>query len=174
MLGAVLGARVAPAALTAFRARSAELAVRSTLLARTQAEIAAGATLVDSVPQLREEMLAMAPHIVAGAGEAEAAEGLAARLGMFAENHHAKLLQATAIPDSVRAGRLRRVTVRMTMEGDTRGVIGVLRGIERDSVVLSVDEAAVSTMDPFTLGGGPEALRADITVHGWFLEREQR
>lgn len=146
--------------------------VRMALLERTRAEVRSASALEDSAAVIRQQLLRLAPKLLAGGTGAEAVADLANRLTLVAERHQVRLEQTDAVADSVQGGNLRRVTVHSEFEGDTRGTLGVLGDLVTAPVVLVIDRVRMIAPDPGSAGTVPERLRTELTVHGWYLDRE--
>jgi hypothetical protein len=165
----VLLLRVLPWTVRRAIAAEAELRERAALLARARAALAEAPVLRDSAAGLAEALVGLAPQLLSGSSAAEAAADLSGRINLAAARHAAKLERVDQLPDSGRAGRLRRVRLRATLESDIRGVVGVLRAVERGEAALAVNELRIVAVDPNSRDRTPEVLRLELTVAGWFL-----
>jgi hypothetical protein len=168
VVGAVLLLRVLPWGVRRALSAERELAASWALLTRTRAELADEEPLTDSVARVTQAVVALAPRILSGGTAADAAADLSGRVSLAATRHHAKLERTDALADSVRASRLARVAVRATIETDVRGLSEFLQAVAQDPAVLSADELHVVANDPAS-GDGPEVLRVEVTVRGWYL-----
>ncbi len=169
-----LGLRGVPAAVREIQARRSELAAKRALLARIRAEIREGATLTDSVPALERQVVALAPKILTGQREAEALTDLTGRVSTAASAHKVKLVRTVPVPDSARAGHLRRVAVRASLEGDTEGTLGTVGQLARGSAVLSISDVVIAAGDPGPPPTAPEVLQSELVLRGWYVERPSR
>ncbi len=133
------------------------------------ADLADAGVLRDSAVQLGQALVSLAPRILSGNSAAEAVADLSARVNMAVSGHQAKLERVDPLPDSLRAGRLRRVALRAAFECDVRGLAGVLEGLEFGKVALSLRELRVTAVDAGSADKAPEVLRVEMTVAGWFL-----
>jgi hypothetical protein len=168
---AALVLRVIPWGVRSVAGQHERLTVQSELLARAQDDIRGAATLVDSGAVLEGRVRGLAPKILSGASEAEAVADLAAKLGASATRHRVKVKRTDLLRDPTRAGQLRAVRLRASLEGDSRGTVELLRSLTRDDVVLTLPELRVAAIDPHSTEQRPEILRTEVTVRGWFLER---
>lgn len=170
VLGAVLLLRVLPWAVRGTLGAATGLRERETLLVRARADLADAAMLRDSAAQLGQALVGLAPKILSGSSAADARADLSSRVNMAASGHQAKLERVDLLPDSLRAGRLRRVALRAAFECDVRGLAGVLEALEFGKVALSLRELRVTAADAAPADKMPEVLRVEMTVAGWFLE----
>jgi hypothetical protein len=169
---AVFFLRVAPWAYGEIRDLRQRFETKTELLARTRADIRSAAQLVDSGTALKKGILALAPKILAGAGESEALADLAGRLALIAERHRVRLDRTERLPDSTRAGRLRRVALRAHIESDSRGTLEMLAAVGRGPTVLALRDLRIMAIDPDSPDRVAELLRTELTVEGWFLQRD--
>lgn len=168
-----LGLRAVPAGMGRVRESRAALAERVTLLERTRAELRSDSSLTDTVAVLRRRVLALAPKILAGGTSAEAANDLAGRLNLVVTRSNGRLLRADPLPDSAAAGLLGRVTLAASFEGDVRGVATALSQLGTADPVLTLASLRVLAANQREPGNGPEILRAELTVRGWYLRARE-
>jgi hypothetical protein len=169
VLGAVLLLRVLPWTVRSALAAEAGLRQRAALLARARADLGDASTLRDSAFQLSQALVGLAPKILSGNSGAEAIADLSGRVNLAASGHQAKVERVDPVPDSAAAGRLRRATLRVVLECDVRGLVGVLQALEFGKAALAVRELRVTTVDLGSADKNPEVLRVELTVAGWFL-----
>ncbi len=141
---------------------------------RTQADIRSVKELEDSAAVLRGKFIALAPKLLTGGTSSEALADLAGRLVVIAERHRVRLERTDPVTDSVRGGQLSRVTVRGAIEGDTRGTFGFLSGLAAEPAVLTLDQVRMVAPEPGALATAPEVLRTELTIYGWYLNRERK
>ena len=168
--GAVLLLRVLPWSVRRVFGAEAGLRERATLLARARADLADASVLRDSAAELGQALVGLGPKILSGSSVADAVADLSARVNMAVSGHQAKLERVDPLPDSLRAGRLRRVALRAAFECDVRGLAGVLEALEFGKLALSLRELRVTAVDAAPADKTPEVLRVDMTVAGWYLE----
>ena len=168
--GAVLGLRVLPWAVRRVSAAHAVLRERATLLARTRDEMASLPKLRDSATVLSQALLALAPQVLSGSTPAEAGADLSGRMNLAASCAPAKVARLDPLPDSSGVGRLGRVRVHAALETDVRGLIALIRAIDGGDEVLKLDELHVESPEPGTVQRGPEILKVEITVSGWYIK----
>jgi hypothetical protein len=167
--GAVLGLRVLPWAVRRGTEAHAVLLERATLLLRTREEMASLPQLRDSAAVLSQALVALAPQVLSGSTPAEAGADLSGRMNLAASRAPAKVERLDPLPDSSSDGRLGRVRVHATLETDVRGLIALIRAIDVGDEVLKLDELRVEAPEPGTVQRGPEILKVEITVSGWYI-----
>lgn len=170
---AVLCLRVLPELGRGGMERWGKLETASLLLARTESELAAASALEDSAKVVRASLTRLAPKLLAGRTEADAAADLAARIGHVCTQHGVRLERTAALPDSARAGWIERVTVSAQMEGDMKGVAGLLAGLAAGSPVV-VTQGIRLVASPEATARGPERLRLELVTRGWYLAQAAR
>jgi hypothetical protein len=167
--GAVLGLRVLPWAVRRVTEAHTVLRERATLLARTSQEMASLPRLRDSAAVLSQALVALAPQVLSGSTPAEAGADLSGRMNLAASRAPAKLERLDPLPDSSGEERLGRVRVHAALETDVRGLIALIRAIDGGDEVLKLDELHVEAPDPGAVQRGPEILKVEITVSGWYI-----
>ncbi len=167
--GAVLGLRALPWTVRRVTAAHALLRERATLLARTGEEMATLPQLRDSAAALSQALVALAPQVLSGSTPAEAGADLSGRMNLAASRAPAKVERLDPLPDSSGNGRLGRVRVHAAVETDVRGLIALIRAIDTGDEVLKLDELRVEAPEPGTMPRGPEILKVEITVSGWYI-----
>ena len=166
---AVLGLRVLPLAVRRVADAHAMLRERATLLARTREEMADLPRLRDSAAALSRALLALAPQILSGSSSAEAGADLSGRMNLAASRAPAKVERLDPLPDSSGEGRLGRVRVHAALETDVRGLVALIRALDAGDDVLKLDELRVEALEPGMVQRGPEILKVEITVSGWYI-----
>jgi len=169
-VGAVMLLRVLPWTVRSALAAEAMLRERAVLLERARANLAGASGLRDSAAALGVALVGLAPKILSGGTASEATADLSGRVNLAVSGHQAKLERADPVPDSTRAGRLRRATVRAAFECDVRGLAGVLQALELGKAPLAVRELHVVAVDPGSPDRNPEVLRVELVVAGWYLQ----
>lgn len=167
---AILVLRILPWAMRSTLGAEARLYQEAALLARARADFAATALLHDSTALVAQALVGLAPKLLNGSVASEAVADLSGRVALAASRHTAKLDRIEQVPDSVRAGRLRRVVIRAALECDVQGLLAVVRALEFGSAALAVQELRVTAIDPTSGDRAPEVLRVEATVGGWFVE----
>jgi hypothetical protein len=167
--GAVLGLRVLPWGMRRVTASHAVLRERATLLARTREEMASLPKLRDSAAVLSQALVALAPQVLSGSTPAEAGADLSGRMNLAASRAPAKVERLDPLPDSSGDGRLGRVRVHAALETDVRGLVALIRAIDAGDEVLKLDELRIEAPEPGTMQRGPEILKVEITVSGWYI-----
>jgi hypothetical protein len=166
--------RVLPFATRSYRELGDEVAARRAVLTRMRDAIDAAEALGDSSEAVRQAYLALAPKVLGGESEAAATASLTGHLAAIADRSLTTLEGAEPRPDSLRDGGVRRITMRASFEGDTRGIAAALRAIDTDPVALATGAVRIVAPDPGSGDGAPEVLKGEIEVSGWFLERRAR
>jgi hypothetical protein len=177
----VIGGAVVAAALLALRAvpwgvrelesRRDALAAKRGLLVRVTSDLRDAEWLADSAPQVERQVVALAPRVLSGAREAEAVADLVGQVSRVASEHKLKLVRTVPVPDRERAGPLRRAALRASLEGDTRGTLGMLAALAAGTPVLTVREIRITASDPRSPPPGPEVLQSDLVVRAWYVQR---
>ena len=171
VLGATLALRVVPSGVRAVLSGERAVDQRAALLAHARAELADVGGLSARAAALTRALSNLAPELLAGETPAEATADLVERLTLIAARHNARLERTDQVPDSASGGRLRRIRVRIELAGDIAGMTGVLRTLAGGDAAVSVEALRIVAPDPGTGAGAPEALRAELTVAGWYLGR---
>ena len=169
-MGAVLVLRIVPTTVQRATRAHAMLRERAALLARTREEMASLPKLRDSAAVLSRALIALAPHLLSGDTEAEAGADLSGRVNLAASRAPAKLERLDALPDSSGSERLGRVRVVAALETDVRGLVALLRSIDASEEVLRLEELRVQAPDPGMTARGPEILKVEVTVSGWYVK----
>lgn len=172
ILGAVIALRVLPPVWQRVTAAEARLAALRMSVERGRADLSAFKALEDSTTQLVETVRSLAPWLVAGRSSSEAAAALAGHLSHVAVTQRTRLERSDLVADSARAGDLRRVTLDATLEGDIRGLTGTLGALASLAPVTEVTRLWVTAPDPGQATAGPELLRIELRIRGWYLGPE--
>jgi hypothetical protein len=154
---------------TALSARE-RLEARASLLARAEEDLRMIPVLEDSARALRSRLAELAPKILTGGREAEARADLTERLSVAAEAQRVRVARTDAVPDTVHAGQLRRVSIQAELEGDSAGMLGLLSALSRGPALLRVAELRVLAVNPTSPETAPEVLQTELTLRGWYLE----
>jgi hypothetical protein len=171
----VIVLRVIPLGVESTRAAHALLSERAVLLARTRDELAALPKLRDSAAILTQALVALAPQVLSGSTPAEAGADLSGRMNLAASRAPARVDRLDPVPDSSGTGRLGRARVRVAFETDVRGLVAFLRAIDAADEVLTLDELHIEAPEPGAPDRGPELLKVEVTISGWYIRaRETR
>jgi hypothetical protein len=166
---AVLFLRVVPASLRAVGEWRDRVAARRELLTRVRAQIQDAAGLGDSAQAMERAIAALGDRVLSGRREADAAADLASRLNVAGARERVRVARSAGIPDTAKAGRLRRVTLQASLEGDTRGTLGVLERLEDEPGAITVGEARFTALDPTSAGTIPEIIASEVVIRGWYV-----
>jgi len=169
VLGSVLLLRVVPGGVRWMLASERELGQRAELLGHARAELAQAGALSDSAARITRALAGLAPKLLVGSTRAEAGADFAGRLSLLAARHQVKLERVDQLADSAAAGRLRRIAVRVTLESDIRGIFGLLQALASGDAPLSVEALRIVAPDPGGTGAGPETLKGELSLTGWYL-----
>jgi type II secretion system (T2SS) protein M len=169
VLAAVVLLRVLPATLRNVSDARALLRERAALLARSRDETGSLLKLRDSATVLSQALVALAPYLLSGSIEAEAAADIAGRVNIIASRAPAKVERLDPIRDSSSVGRLARVRLHAALETDVRGLVAVLKAIDSGDEVLLLEELHVEAPQAGSVERGPEILKVEVTVSGWYI-----
>ena len=167
---AVMALRVLPAGVRHALAARGILRERAALLGGTRAEMTMLPELRDSAAVLSQALVALASQVLSGSTAAEAAADLSGRLNLAAARAPARVERISPLPDSSSAGRLGRVRVQIVLETDVRGLVAVLRSIGVGEEVLKLEVLRVEAPQPTPAIRGPEILKVELTVSGWYIK----
>ncbi len=167
---AVLSLRAVPWGVRRAAGSYVELRERAGLLARTREEMTSLPTLRDSAAMLSQALVALAPQLLSGSTAAEAGSDLSGRMNLAAARAPARVERLDPMPDSTSNGRLGRVRVRASLETDVRGLVALICAIDAGDEVLRLEELHVEASDPAAVNRGPEILKVEVTVSGWYVK----
>ena len=171
VLGFAVAARTLPpafASLTALRERAT--AARS-LAAQSRGLVDAEPALRDSLRVALAEVVGLAPLLLDGGTRAEAAASLSGWLSATSAQLRFRVRRVESLPDSS-AGPIASVRLRANIEGDIACLGGLLRLVERGSLLLTVVEIGVTALDPASPSSAPEILRVEVVIGGLYLQRD--
>jgi hypothetical protein len=171
ILAAFLLLRLIPQAWAIGRRNWEDFRGRAELLARAQKRVEGARSLEDSSLAAKRRLLALAPALVDGNDDAEALTTLSAELAGIAMKKQLRMLRTSSIADSARAGQLRRLSVQLAVEGDSRGILDFLAAISRTPEVLVPVDLRIVASDPWAAGAAAEVLQTELTLQAWYLER---
>jgi len=169
---AVLGLRLVPARARSMRGLGEQLEVQRRLVAETEAAVTELPALEDSARSLKQKVGLLGEKILTGQTEAEAVADLQGRLGLLAARNQVGLTGVAGIPDSLRAGSLRRVTAVVTLETDTEGLAGLLADLMASRVTMVPERVQISVTNPAGLTDS-EVLRVELTLSSWYLPQRR-
>jgi hypothetical protein len=150
-----------------------ELLARAELLARMQLDLQSEATLEDSGESVRRRLAELAPALLAAKTGSDAAADLSARVTASAERHGVRTTRKDPVVDSAARAGLGQVGLRVSLESDTKGLLGFLNDLRREPSVLVIDDLEITSDDPFVSPDRPELLRSELTVRGWYLSGKE-
>jgi hypothetical protein len=169
--GVVLLGTVLAGSVPSLRARMQQAQERT----RTRVETARGASAAlagasatrDSLRLALTEFVALAPKLVGGHTQSEAAATLISLINGVASRAALRVRRAESLADSG-TGPIRPVRVRADLEGDIAGITQFLRDMEGRTPVLTIPSIAMTALEP-SGPGGTETLRLEVTIGGWFV-----
>jgi len=167
---AVLLLRVLPSLIRHAGGAYTQLHERAALLARTREEMASLPTLRDSAATLSQALVRLAPQLLSGSTAAEAGSDLSGRMNLAAARAPARVERLDPVSDSAGNGRLGWVRIRAALETDVRGLVALIRAIDSGDEVLRLEELHVEAPDPAAVNRGPEILKVEVTVSGWYVK----
>lgn len=167
---AVLLLRGVPKAVAGVRHLRERAAEQQATLVRVETVIVRGPAVRDSLRQVVQGIVALAPALVDGETVADAQSSLSALLSLAANRHGLKVIRMDALPDST-AGVFGRVAVHAEFEGDLAGVTGFVGGLETGEPLLSLANLALDTPDPVPHPRTSEVLHLVVDVRGYYLPR---
>lgn len=164
--------RIVPAATQGLRGALSRLHAEQQYLAAGRESLAGMPALEESTNVLTARVQGLATRVLPGETPSAATASLAGHLHHLASLYHAKLERTDPLPDSAAAGALRRVAVEVHLETDIRGLVALLGALATNPPVTEVTRLRVTAADPSLTAQGPEVLRIELRVRGWFLSSE--
>jgi hypothetical protein len=128
----------------------------------------------DSLTHLTRRVASLAPRFLQGESSAEAQADLANRVTLLAERGNISVDRIVPVADSTYrvAGALGRVTVQASLTGDFSELLALLDVLGRSVTLLTPAAIRLSAVDPAAPRASPEAIKAELTVTGWFFVKE--
>lgn len=173
VVGAVLALRVIPRTLRAVETLRVSTAEQVALRARAHSLLESREPIGDSLRQAFRQIVALAPRLVDGISGTEAQASLSSLLSMAAGRHAIRVVRVDPLPDSA-IGVFNRVSIHAELEGDIRGLSGLLRAIETRDPLLTVNALTVTVAETPGAPGQPEILRIELSVSGYYVPRSRR
>lgn len=171
--GALLALRAVPAAWGTLTETRETMSAQAELLARAEVDVLQADALKDSAAVIRIKVLRLAPRLLSGAREADATADLTLRLKRAAADNRVRVERTSALSDSGQVRGLRPVSLRASLEGDSRGTLAVLGALARSNVVLTTTDLRITPTNPAAAASVAEVLRLEMTVRGWYLPRPE-
>ena len=168
ILGQVL-LRSAPAAWGWRTQLDADVAARAALLTRMQLAVNRLPELEADAGHLREELSGLAPQLLEGGTGSAAAAALSLRLNGVADRHLVRVVAEESFTDSLVDGALQSVRLRLSLEGDARGVLGSIAALATEPPVTEVLALSIEAADPASPPSVPEVLRGELLLRGWYV-----
>jgi hypothetical protein len=160
---AALGVKLGVAGLRVGRARLDEARQAADLGARARMLVAEGPARQRLLQERATAIVDLAPLLLAGSSEVEAAATLAGEINVLAMRHRVAISRLDPIPDSTAAG-FTKIEVRLQAESDLAGLYGFIHALETGPLLLSFTEFAITAQDGAAL---VERLRLEGAVRGW-------
>ncbi len=161
--------RVVPWTAGELQEATESLASRRELLARARLELGELPMLEAAAPGLRSQVVALAPQVLSGASPTAAAASLSGSLTRLAAENRLWLKELSPEEDTVTAGTLRRVSAVATLEGDVRGLAGLLSAMVKSTEILGASRLRVVASGPAEAKTETERLTIQLEVRGWYL-----
>lgn len=165
---AIVGLRAVPRVLGQVGMIGDRVNAQRQLLARGRWQLAQADALEDSVRSIQQAIISLAPELLSGGDPVTAAESLESVV-IVAASGGAKIEAVNFVSDSMRAGRLRRATIRTTLESDLPGLLALLGRLSSGHPTVRVLSIQVTAANPEAVEE-VQVLRAQLLVEGWFLE----
>lgn len=166
---ALLVLKVIPWSVRRWRLASERLEQNRVLLTETRQALASLPSMEDSMRTLTQAVARLAPRLLSGSSSDAAFSDLTARVTSLAGWHHAAMVTLNQTPDSTVAGSLRRVSATVVLQGDFRGVAGIVRTLARDSVAMVIERIRVTATEPVAPVSSPEKLQVELQLSSWYL-----
>lgn len=170
--GIVLSLLVLRALPGAFRAH----ADRKERVNALRDQVSQSRRLIEAIPALSAAqasattgLTALRARALTAASSDEAVAQLASRLTTIAEECGIRMDRTDVAADSVQPGLLVPIGVRVLVEGDTEGLMTFLAAVESDSIAQRAGQIEISATDPGSDAARPEVLRAEMTIHAWWM-----
>lgn len=135
-------------------------------VARARAVLAEQPAERDSFAVSARRLVALAPRLLPGRSNAEAASALGSQVNGSADQARVRVVRVDPLPDSS-AGVFSRVALRVEARGDVAGLARWIALLERGPPALRVKEVTISAADPTAPSDRPETLVAELVVAGW-------
>jgi hypothetical protein len=135
--------------------------------ARAREVLTQTADVRDSFSAVLSGIVGLAPALVDGHTSTDAQVSLAGLLTLAANRQSLRVVRLDPLPDSA-AGVFGRVRTHAELEGDVKGLTGLLRVIETGDPLLTVTSLVVSAPD---VSARTEVLRLEIEVAGYYFRR---
>jgi len=165
----VVALRIVPSAAVAALQYQREVQARATSLVLTRGLLEATPAIRDSLGAALGLIVGLAPHLVTGQSQADAAATLGSLLSARAIQGALRVRRMESLADSGRS-QPRLVLVRAELEGDVHGLARFLSGVESGEPLLSIREVTVTALDP---AAPSEVLRLEVVVGGLYWARSE-
>jgi hypothetical protein len=147
------------------RRTTAAAAVQRAALA-AQAARSLGA-MRDSAVARDARLNRLQPALFAAPSLTEAGATVARAVSDVADENSVQLLALSIRPDSARHARVAPVAVRLTLDADLEGLVGLLRDLEGADVLFAIRELLIERVE-----AEPERLRAELLIEALaFVDR---
>jgi hypothetical protein len=166
LLAAWLALRGVPWTLSRLTLLRARAAVATQTLANARATLAQEPQFRDSLGARAQRLVRWAPRLFAGGTPSEARADVGAWLTAEATRRRVRLTRLDIGGDSA-VSVFTRLTVRVEVEGDVRGLTGWLAALDGGGKLVRVTGLRLSAPDAATPDTRSERLRAEITLVAW-------
>ncbi len=145
------------------RARAAQVEMT---LQRAREAIVAEPVARESLAARGRRLVALAPRVFGGATAAQAGAELSSWVGGLADARGVRIARQSLEADTV-AAPFRRLALRLDAEGDITGVAGWLSQLEAGGKLVTIEQLAISALEPAAPTSQPERLRAELVLIAW-------
>lgn len=129
--------------------------------------------IADSLRARRSLVQREEARLLSASSPAALAAALAARLELDADDAGDKVNSIQLRADTVVRHPLNRIGVRLSLNGDVRGLAAFIRLVEVDSAIAVVRELTVTQPEPAGPETKPEVLRIDVLVEALGIIRDR-
>jgi hypothetical protein len=155
--------RVMPSMVSWHRREKLQARNARSALANARAAIASHEAVAARIVEKRGALVIASSQLVRGHTPAES-EGIMGALVSDAAEGRVTLLTAEPRVDSAAVGRLARLHLLVTAEGNALGLAHFLWNLERGPTLVVVRELTIGRSAPLVQGGGDEILRIELLV----------
>lgn len=163
---------VVPRLNTGVRARWSVLVAQRSLLDRTEVELAGAPALERQAALVKNDLGGLASQLVTGRTPMEAAANLGTSIEIAAARTGLRIVEVIAAPDSMTAGPLSRISVRVMSDGTVAATIQFFAALETIASALEVAQVRLGAAESAE-AGQPAVLRAETLIQGWFVDHER-
>jgi hypothetical protein len=149
------------------------VAVKSSELERASTDVASLDSLEGAATRIQVRVKAIASQLLSGGTASEAAADVSAQTRALIEGQGARVDAVQAMGDSSLTGGMRSSRLRLEMTTDTPGLFAILAAIDHYPILLTVNFVKIVSSDAGGSDGGPENLRIELGIAGFYLQRKE-